>query len=105
MRIILGLGDAITSSAKFSLQGFTNIILDILDTLLGLRSPAQLRFLLSRDHTDCLHSQDLGVNEALQDIATLLQDSGRRLSDFGLPEPVTHSHEVTQEIDAFTPHC
>jgi hypothetical protein len=40
------------------------------------------------------HAEDL----ALQDIGSLLDDAGRRLSDFGLPEPRHYNHAILAEV-------
>jgi hypothetical protein len=41
---------------------------------------------------------DLGLNLALDDISHLLEEYGKRLSDFGLPEATIHTREVMHEI-------
>lgn len=40
----------------------------------------------------------MGLNSALDDISHLLEEYGKRLSDFGLPEPIVHSREVEHEL-------
>jgi hypothetical protein len=86
-------------------------------------SPSQLRFLfgwiilegypalplwnsfkdsLAADFIHSLHSYDQGINYTLQQVEELIQDSGRRLQDFGLPRPLFHSPEVLNELEAFT---
>jgi hypothetical protein len=41
---------------------------------------------------------DLGLNTALDELSHLLEEYGKRLADFGLPEPVVHSREVEHEL-------
>ena len=92
------------------------------EAVAALRTPAQLRFLyarvimegypavplwdtfhdfLIRDHADRLSSEALGTDQTLRDLAALLHEGGRRLSDFGLPEPEFLSREVLIERDIF----
>jgi hypothetical protein len=42
------------------------------------------------------------MDNTLQQIEEFIQDSGRRLQDFGLPRPLFRSPEVLNELDAFT---
>jgi hypothetical protein len=85
--------------------------------------PSQLRFLFARiilegypalplwnsfkdsiaiDFIQTLHSYEQGINHTLQQIEEFIQDSGRRLQDFGLPRPIYHSPEVLNELEAFS---
>lgn len=41
---------------------------------------------------------DLGINLALDDIGHSLEEYGKRLSDFGLPEATIHTREVMHEL-------
>jgi hypothetical protein len=41
---------------------------------------------------------EIGINLALEEMAALLEEYGRKLSDFGLPEPVIHTPEVIHEL-------
>ena len=45
---------------------------------------------------------ELGINLALDDLAHLLEEYGKCLSDFGLPEATIHTHEVMHEILRWT---
>jgi hypothetical protein len=40
----------------------------------------------------------VGLNSALDDLSHLLEEYGKRLGDFGLPEPIVHSREVEHEL-------
>jgi hypothetical protein len=54
---------------------------------------------LSFDHT--LHHgnvQEIGINEALCEIAQYLEEYGKRLGDYGLLEPTSYGREVEHEI-------
>jgi hypothetical protein len=46
---------------------------------------------------------DLGINFALDDISHLLEEYGKRLSDFGLPEATIHTREVQHELLRWSP--
>ncbi|KAF7344341.1 ATP-dependent DNA helicase [Mycena sanguinolenta] len=41
---------------------------------------------------------NLGINLALDDISHLLEEYGKHLSDFGLPEATIHSREINHEL-------
>lgn len=41
---------------------------------------------------------EIGVDHALQELATYLEEYGKRLSDYGLPEPESRSREVEHEL-------
>ena len=56
---------------------------------------------LSVDLIQNLHSTEKGVDHALQHIAEFIEDSGRSLEHFGLPQPQLHSPEVITELEAF----
>ena len=54
---------------------------------------------LSFDHT--LHRgnvQEIGINEALCEIARYLEDYGKRLGNYGLLEPTSYGQEVEHEM-------
>jgi hypothetical protein len=94
----------------------------ILEAVQTLRTPRQLRLLFVHLLVnDCVDSPitmwdtfqeefsydfilrhgsiaHLGLNAALDEIAHLLEEYGKRLSDFGLPEPIVHSREVEHEL-------
>jgi hypothetical protein len=40
----------------------------------------------------------IGLNSALDDLSHLLEEYGKCLGDFGLPEPIMHSREVEHEL-------
>ena len=88
----------------------------------SLVPPSQLRFLFARiilegyparplwdtyqhslslDFIHKFHSTEQGVDHTLQQIAEYIQDSGRSLADFGLPQPLLRSPEVVMELEAF----
>ena len=48
-----------------------------------------------------MHSTERGINRTLQQIAEYIEDTGRSLEHFGLPQPQLHSPEVTIELEAF----
>jgi hypothetical protein len=56
---------------------------------------------LSLDFIDATSSEQQGIDLALQDIADFLQDSGRSLTAYGLPEPLLCTVEVAMEHNAF----
>jgi hypothetical protein len=87
--------------------------------------PSQLRFLFARiilegypavplwdsfkdhmalDFIHSLHSTERAIDHTLQQIEDFIQDSGRRLQDFGLPRPLFRSPEVVNELEAFANH-
>lgn len=45
----------------------------------------------------------LGVNQALQQLSLLLEEHGKTLSDYGLPEPLTYAAEVEHELERWYP--
>jgi hypothetical protein len=57
---------------------------------------------LSLDFVHSFHSTERGIDKTLQTIEEFIQDSGRRLRDFGLPQPQCRPLEVVNEIEAFT---
>jgi hypothetical protein len=92
------------------------------EALQSFVTPAQLRFLLSRlilegypacplwdqyslplslDFATSSKSVERGLNMALDHLSQLIEDSGRKLSQFGLPDPVFRTHEVESELYAF----
>lgn len=96
------------------------------EAITALRTPAQLRFLfariilegyaaiplwddfkhfLTRDHVDRLHSESLGCDQALRDLAHFIREGGRHLSEYGLPEPDNLSRDTLAEMEAFEPRC
>jgi hypothetical protein len=56
---------------------------------------------LSQDYQRATRDDDQGCNLALQSINALVRDSGRRLTDFGLPEPCVRSAEVMAELQVY----
>ena len=94
----------------------------MLEAVQTLRTPRQLRLLfvhlLVNDCVDSpitmwdafqnelsydfvLHANNIvhiGLNSALDDLARLLEEYGKYLGDFGLPEPIFHSREVEHEL-------
>jgi hypothetical protein len=96
------------------------------DAVASYHTPAQLRFLFSRillegypaqhlwdsfaqhladDFVRSTRNEDQGQNLALHAINNLVRESGRRLSDFGLPEPAVQSAEVFQELQTYAPRA
>ncbi|GJE90163.1 ATP-dependent DNA helicase PIF1 [Phanerochaete sordida] len=43
--------------------------------------------------------EELGVNHALQELSTYLEEHGKSLADYGLPEPTMYSAEVEHELE------
>ncbi|KAI5999012.1 hypothetical protein EDC04DRAFT_2909156 [Pisolithus marmoratus] len=91
----------------------------------SLRTPAQLHFLfyliisegypamplwndfcipMSADHITRLHNNDLGFQATLNDIAHYLAPSHKKMSDFGLPDPIHRTREVADEIAYLDSH-
>jgi hypothetical protein len=59
----------------------------------------QFQELFSYDFTLQNNNVDeIGANLALSDISLLLEEYGKKLSDFGLPEATVHTREVMHEI-------
>ena len=48
-------------------------------------------------------SRALAINRLLEDLADRLQESGRNLSDYGLPEPDNLASELSRELLRFDP--
>ena len=88
----------------------------------SFQTPRQIRFLFSRiilegypakplwdrfqcsltyDWTNVAPTNETGINRALQEISLYIEESGRSLADFGLPQPILRSPEVSAEIDVF----
>ncbi|KAI5984822.1 PIF1-like helicase-domain-containing protein [Pisolithus albus] len=86
----------------------------------SLRTPSQLRFLftllllegyptiplwekfwcaLAIDHIIHLQDEDLGLQHTLGDISNFLSLSRRKISDFGLPNPIQQTREVADEFN------
>ena len=57
---------------------------------------------LTIDHILATSSAIQGQDNTLRCIAELLQEGGRCLSDYGLPNPTTHSIELCTDIKAFS---
>ena len=58
--------------------------------------------LLMLAHDFTLQSElnlDLGLNHALEDLSKILEEHGKSLSFYGLPEPVTFTAEVQHELE------
>lgn len=93
------------------------------DAVFSFQTPSQIRFLfahliiegyparplwdsleeqLTIDHILATSSAIWGWDNALRCIAELLQEGGRHLSNYGLPNPTTHSIELCAEIKAFS---
>ena len=53
------------------------------------------------DFADAIGLEEQAVDSTLEEISSILKESGRRLTDFGLPEPKYRSTEVILEEDAF----
>jgi len=54
---------------------------------------------LTTDHI--LHYQNnapLGIDHALHDIGTYLEEYGKKLGNYGLPEPTSYTHETEHEL-------
>lgn len=47
--------------------------------------------------------QEQAINEALLSIQSVSQERNQSISDFGLPLPQEHSHEILQEISRWLP--
>lgn len=101
--------------------------LAILEGIQTLRTPRQLRVLLCHLLVnDCVSTprslwdtvavplsydfilhlnnvESLGINKALQELASYLEEYGKCLSDYGLPEPTSYSMEVEHELARWTP--
>lgn len=96
------------------------------EAVVSLQPPSQLRFLFSRiimegypalqlwEHfrrdiaLDCivsLGSEEAGFTRCLRHLGVLLGECGKRLSDFGLPEPEIEEqwNEVEEELNVFAP--
>jgi hypothetical protein len=97
-----------------------------LEAIHNLRTPRELRFLFIHLLTnDCIHtpiniwnkfhinlSQDfilgnqnnvgLGINLALNELGTNLEEYGKTLSDYSLPQPTTITHELIHEINRWS---
>lgn len=92
------------------------------EAIASFQTPGQVRFLFARvvlegyparplwdrfheyltlDTTMATSSQERGTDRALQHISEFLEDGGRSLKDFGLPEPTLRSAEVLSELEAF----
>ena len=60
---------------------------------------AKLALDLSLDHTLRHHNQpQVGIEYALRELGDALSEYGKTLSNYSLPEPCTHGHEVEHEL-------
>lgn len=88
----------------------------------SFHTPSQLRFLFARiliegyparplwddfyldfsnDYQRSTQDEEQRMNLTLQNIQDLLRDSGRKLSHFGLPDPILRSAEVLAELEPY----
>jgi len=58
---------------------------------------------LAQDFIIATHSEELGLDRALQAIADNVHDGGRSLTDYGLPEPQLRNPEVVIEQETYCP--
>ncbi|CAG8816580.1 7920_t:CDS:2 [Gigaspora margarita] len=101
-------------------------ILTMKEAIDNFYTPAQLRFLFTQlmldgapslelweryennflaDYQEQLHgNHSLATNMTLQEIALMLAEHGRRMRDFGLPEPHLWTQEVTAELQRYSNH-
>ncbi len=102
--------------------------LALLEAITTLRTPKQLRVLfvhllvnecitlpralwethqvaLSRDLILLHHNgvEELGIQDALEDLGRMLEEYGKSLSHYGLPEPTVHTAEVQHELQRWHP--
>ena len=63
----------------------------------GNTSESSLYVITSSDYTR------IGCDQALRDLSQLIQEGGRWLSEYGLPEPENLSWDTLAEIEAFEP--
>jgi hypothetical protein len=98
----------------------------MLEAVSSFYTPHQLRFLFSRivlegylacplwDRfcddlcQDLIHSTrsvERGMDLSLQALANYFKESGKTLSDFGLPEPLHRSSEVVDELERYDRQC
>ena len=65
----------------------------------------QFRDSFARDHFFHYdHNQPLAFNITLCDLNLLLEEHGKTLGDYGLPQPTSHSSEVLHELQKWAPH-
>lgn len=68
----------------------------------NILSPAttwrSFRDAFARDLIIASDNMNIGINQALQEISRLLEEHGKTLSFYGLPEPSFHSREVEYEL-------
>ena len=53
---------------------------------------------MHEDLNEHFHNEELARNRALELICRYIEERGRHMSDFGLPEPILHTHEVQLEL-------
>lgn len=73
-----------------------------------VRSPLQLwnrfREQLSQDYIiENGHHLELGINAALDDLGRYLEEFGKTLDHYGLPQPTRHGTELTHELARWAP--
>ena len=57
------------------------------------------RYEIAKDFiSDSRGDIERGCNDALKTLGSLLQSHGKYLSDYGLPQPITHDNEVEREL-------
>jgi hypothetical protein len=59
---------------------------------------------LSADFFHRTHSQDQAVNRTLEEISHQLEEYGKSLNNYGLPNPVATVTEVEHELERWAPH-
>lgn len=50
------------------------------------------------------NASDLGANLGLNDVGSLLEEYGKTLESFGLPQVTFHQLEATHELQRWAPH-
>ena len=66
---------------------------------------SQFRESFARDHFyRSGNNYDVAFNKTLCDLNHLLDEHGKSLVDFGLPEPTEHGSEVIHELEKWAPH-
>ena len=59
---------------------------------------------LAKDFMVKYSDEEKALNLCLEDIGVALQDQGKSLHGYGLPQAVSYVSEVTQELDRWQPH-
>ena len=93
-------------SLLYTPKQLRNLFVDILTNdccILPILIWNTLRMELAKDFMLKYSDEEKALNLCLEDIGLMLQDQGKSLHTYGLPQPISYASEVTQEYDCWCP--